>query len=161
MLRNAVNYGGEYLIYGGHYVEESGTYSGVETSDPHHVQKYVTAVVAAIKSGVFTYIAHPDLINFSGDIDFYKQEMRKICVASRECGIPLEINFLGIRTGRIYPNEDFWEIAGEEKCPVTYGFDAHDPQAACDLDSVKRADELVAKYGLCYIGEPKIIRIDK
>ena len=48
MLQNAKNYGGEYLICGAHYVEENGTYSGKETSDPHHVQKYVAAVVAAI-----------------------------------------------------------------------------------------------------------------
>jgi len=34
----------------------------------------------------------------------FKTEMRKICVASKEYNIPLEMNFLGIRDNRCYPN---------------------------------------------------------
>ena len=160
MLQNAVNYGGEYLIYGGHYLEECETvYAGNLTSDPEHVKKYARTVVAAIKSGAYTYIAHPDMLTFSGDEKVYIDAMRKICKASKEEGIPLEINFLGIRTNRVYPNEIFWKIAGEEGSPVTFGFDAHDPEAAYDGASLARAKELVEKFGLNYIGEPRIIKI--
>ena len=159
MLQNAVNYGAEYLIYGGHYVNENTYYIGQETYDAKILEKYVSVVISAIESGVFTYIAHPDLINYMGDIETYNEEMSKICKASAENNIPLEINFLGIRTNRIYPREAFWEIAGKYKCPVTFGFDAHDPEGACDLASLKKANQLVEKYGLNYIGEPKIIYI--
>lgn len=160
MLRNAVNYGGEYLIYGGHYLEEcQTTYSGNPTSDPAYVTKYADTVVEAINTGAFTYIAHPDMITFLGDTKHYADEMRKICIASKEKGIPLEINFLGIRTNRVYPNEIFWKIAGEEGSPVTFGFDAHDPDAAYDGVSLTRANELVEKFELNYIGKPQIIKI--
>jgi len=159
MVSNALKWGGEYLIYGGHYTEENGAYSGGETEDVNVLKKYSGNVVDAIKTGVFTYIAHPDLINFAGDEDIYREEMLKICIASREENIPLEINFLGIRTNRKYPREEFWALAGEEKCPVTFGFDAHDPEGAGDIASCNRAMEIVNKYGLNYIGEPKIISI--
>ena len=160
MCQNAKDYGAEYLIYGCHYYEEMGTYCGLETDETDVLKKYVTNVVEAMKTGVYTYIAHPDLINYVGEIELYEDEMRKICVASKETGIPLEINFLGIRTNRVYPRDEFWKIAGEEKCPVTYGFDAHDADGACDLESLTKANELVEKYELNYIGEPQIIFLD-
>ncbi|MBQ6692454.1 MAG: hypothetical protein IJN00_03880, partial [Clostridia bacterium] len=92
-----------------------------------------------------------------GDAGVYAEEMRRICVCSRERGIPLEINFLGIRDNRPYPREDFWTIAGQEHSPVTFGFDAHDTLAAYDGDSLPRARELVDTFGLNYIGEPTLI----
>lgn len=112
-----------------------------------------------MNTGVFTYVAHPDLFNFCGDGAIYEKYMRKICVASRECGIPLEINFLGIRTGRHYPAKHFWRIAGEERSPVTFGCDAHASIDAADPASYARAMEMVEEYGLNYIGMPNIINI--
>lgn len=44
----------------------------------------------------------------------------KSFVASRELNIPLEINFLGVRDNRIYPNEWFWEVAGRENALDNY-----------------------------------------
>ena len=73
---------------------------------------------------------------------------------------PLEINLLGIRTGRFYPNPRFWQIAGEVGCPVTFGFDAHMPKDAYDGDSLNVAKWLVKRYKLNYIGMPKIIRLN-
>ena len=78
---------------------------------------------------------------------------------SREKNVPLEINFLGIRGGRHYPNEIFWEMAGEEKSPVTFGFDAHNTEGACDRESLSTAENLVNKYNLNYIGKPEIVNI--
>ena len=85
--------------------------------------------------------------------------MRKICVASRECNVPLEINFLGIRDGRNYPDPVFWQMVGEEKSPVTFGFDAHEVEAAYDGESIKKAKEMVEKFNLNYIGRPTLILI--
>lgn len=157
MLQNARSYGAKYLIYGGHYTREEGTYNGTPTEDETLLKEYVSNVISAINTGVYTYIAHPDLINFKGDEVIYRNEMIKICNASGEKGIPLEINFLGIRTNRHYPNENFWALAGEVKCPVTFGFDAHDPDGSCDMASLPKAMQLVEKYSLNYIGEPRLI----
>lgn len=162
MLKNAIEYGGEYLILGQHFLHEEymdGGYTASENYSIDDLKKYVDCVVSAIKSSVFTYVAHPDVFDFRGSEDVYREEMRKICIASRKNNIPLEINFLGIRDNRMYPNSKFWEIVGEEKSPVTFGFDAHDIEAAFDGESLKKAKEMVKKYSLNYIGKPKIIDI--
>ena len=162
MLKNAISYGAEYLILGVHFMDEENPdwiASIYENNDIKLLESYVFCVTEAIKSGVFTYVAHPDIFNFTGDSEIYIEKMRKICTESRNYNIPLEINFLGIRDNRIYPNEKFWEIAGEEKSPVTFGFDAHDVLNAFDGASLKRAEEIVEKYGLNYIGKPEIRKL--
>ena len=109
-----------------------------------------------MSKGVFTYVAHPDIINFTGDAEVFKTEMTRLCEASKKFSVPLEINFLGIRDNRNYPNELFWEIAGKCEAPVTFGFDAHDVASACEKVSLERAKELVKKHNLNYIGKPEL-----
>jgi histidinol-phosphatase (PHP family) len=117
---------------------------------------FCDAVVSGIRSGFFTYVCHPDCICFTGDDAVYEENMRKVCEAARECRIPLEINFLGIRKNKNYPNEKFWRIVGEVGAPVTFGFDAHTVEDAYDEASLVRALELVKKYNLNYIGRPTL-----
>lgn len=162
MLKNAIEYGGEYLILGQHYVEpeiHGARHTVDETDNPEHLREYVSSVGEAMREKVFTYVAHPDIVNFTGDEEIYKEEMRKICVLSRELDVPLEINFLGIRGKRNYPKDLFWQIAGEEKCPVTFGFDSHLEKDAYDGESLLVAKEMVRKYNLNYIGKPKLVMI--
>ena len=164
MLKNVTDLGGEYLILGQHFVfneHPDGTPSGRETTDEEFLKDYVRCVVAAIESGVFTYVAHPDLIRYVGDPELYREEMRKICIASREHNVPLEINFLGIRESRHYPRPEFWPIAAEEQAPVTFGFDAHETAVAYDGASLATAEEMVKTYGLNYVGMPNIVSIQK
>ena len=160
MLDCAKKCGAEYLILGEHFLNNE-IPSGPQSASPEvghkEVQQYVSCLVAAIESGVYSYIAHPDMVRPQEDVAFYQEEMRKICIASRECNIPLEINFLGIRDHRHYPNEALWEVVGQEKSPVTFGFDAHDVDGARDFASLARAKELVEKYHLNYIGKPELI----
>lgn len=161
MLKRAVEHGAEYLLLGQHWLEpehnETTAHVTWETEDPGRLKTYVSLVTEAMKTGRFTYVAHPDIIRFTGDLELYREEMRKICAVARELQIPLEINFLGIRESRHYPREEFWQIAGEEKCPVTFGFDAHDTAAAYDGESLVRAKEMVEKYSLNYIGMPELV----
>ena len=162
MLNAAICFGGEYLIFGAHFLVSSDTgYSLVPRDSVDFLNNYVSNVTKAIRSGVFTYVAHPDLVYFTGDTEIYREEMRKICRASAECNIPLEINFLGIRENKIYPSDVFWQIAGEEKSPVTFGFDSHSVEGACDKTSLIKAKEMVEKFHLQYIGKPKLIDIKK
>ena len=162
-IKTARDLGIDYLILGQHYVrpenEEGVRHTCVPTNDEDFLCEYVLSVVSAMNTGVFTYVAHPDVFNFTGDDELYKKEMRKICVESKKLNIPLEINFLGIRDGRAYPRMLFWEIAGEEKCPVTFGFDAHDVNSAYDGESFVKAMEMVEKYKLNYIGKPDIVKL--
>lgn len=160
MLENAVSYGAEYLVLGQHFIGEehpNGVYSLNPNDNSEHLRIYVDNVVAGIKSGVFSFVAHPDLFNYTGDRAIYDGEMRRICQASLENNVPLEINFLGIRGGRSYPNEAFWSLAGEIGSPVTFGFDSHDTLSAFDAGSLGFAENIVKKYDLNYIGRPAVV----
>ncbi len=159
MLKLVKELGAEYLILGQHFIgneHPGGTHTYGRNDSATDLKEYVDCVVKGIESGVFTYVAHPDVFSFVGDEAVYKTEMRRICEASKTCGIPLEINFLGIREGRRYPTAAFWEVAGEVGCPVTFGFDAHEVAAAYDGESLKVAQQMVEKYGLNYVGKPEV-----
>lgn len=162
MAENAKKWGAEYLILGQHYVlpeHPKSPHSGTPTSEEAALARYADSLVAAMDTGVFTYVAHPDVFNFVGKAEVYRAHMRRVCIAAREKNIPLEINFYGIRDHRYYPNELFWEVAGQEKCPVTFGLDAHTPEDAGCRDTLPTAMALVEKYGLNYIGMPKLVQI--
>lgn len=164
MFRTAKGFGAEYLILGHHFLSNEhpgGHGSQRATDDPEKLREYADTVVQAIQTGVFTYVAHPDIFKFTGDRDVYLREMGKICQASCRYNVPLEINFLGIRQGRNYPDEGFWELAGQMQCPVTFGFDAHEASSAYDGESLLKAWALVEKWGLNYIGRPPLVLLTK
>ena len=147
MLRDG---GVEYLLLGQHWAdfEEGGHYSGRPTDREDLLAAYCRSVRQAMQTGVITYIAHPDLFHFKGDEEVYRQHMQALCRDAKSCGIPLEINLLGIRSGRHYPAMRFWEIAAEEGCKVILGCDAHDPAALQDTAPEVTALELVRDLGL-------------
>lgn len=159
MLNSVVELGAEYLILGQHfYGEEYYNPVGVTapTSNEDDLKRFVGLVLEGMNTGVFTYVAHPDMLNFVGDDEAYAKEMKKICEASKAMEMPLEINFCGMRGGRHYPNDKFWEIAGEVGCPVVFGCDAHSAREAYDKISLERAKNIVKRFGLNYIGKPII-----
>ncbi len=164
MIKTAKDYGAEYLILGQHfYVAEhnGGKYVLSPLIDEKDLNNYVDSVISAMNTGVFTYVAHPDIINFVGDKDFYKIEMRRLIETSKNLNVPLEINLLGVRENRVYPNSLFWQIAGEVGSPVVIGCDAHKSVDVYEKESIKKAFKMIKDFKLNYIGKPKIIRLDK
>lgn len=163
MLENAKKYGGEYLILGQHFpcpeYLPNCKYVVIPEKEKSALKEYVSGVIEGMKKGVFTYVAHPDIFNFVGNDQDYKEEYLKLCEASKEYNIPLEINFLGIRDNRAYPNIKFIEILSETKAPVTFGFDSHSVKDAFDGNSLKIAKEWVEKYLINYVGKPTIKEI--
>ena len=86
--------------------------------------------VKAIETDKFVCVAHPDVINFTGDKQIYKEQMRRICIAAKDHNAALEINMQGagsVGKRRHYPNEDFFEVAAEVGNSVIIGSDAHSP----------------------------------
>ena len=162
MLETAKRAGAEYLLLGQHFIEnESPLYPSSSTpcDSEWELCRYVDALLAGIGTGVFTYVAHPDVFSFTGDPAVYKREMSRLCEGAARSGTPFEINFLGIRARRRYPYEPFWQIAGEYGVPVTFGMDAHAAPDAGDTASKRRAMELVEAYHLNYIGAPRLVAI--
>ena len=144
------DHGIEYMLLGQHFLfnEVEGIGSIGPTADAALLQQYCNQTIDAMHTGLFTYFAHPDLMNFKGDVKIYRAEIRRLCQAAKACGVPLEVNILGIRDGRHYPNIRFWEVAAEENCPVILGVDAHQPQNLCNKQALQAARELIAKLGL-------------
>ena len=146
LRRNGVRY----LILGQHFVgnEIGETYCGRGTDDPALLERFVSQTIEGLQTGVFSYCAHPDLLGFTGDEGEYRRQMRRLCRAAKDCDIPLEINLLGIREGRSYPDERFWRIAAEEGNTVLLGCDAHRPADLEDRASEEKALALAEKLGL-------------
>jgi histidinol-phosphatase (PHP family) len=140
----------DYLILGQHFIgnEYDAPYSGLVTDDREVVRQYCRQSMEAMNTGLFTYFAHPDLIHYAGDWNFYQQTVRPMCAEAKRCGIPLEINLLGVREGRHYPNRFFWEMAAQEGCDVILGCDAHSPQAVNVPDAERKARDLAKELGL-------------
>lgn len=140
----------EYILLGQHWCgnEEGEIHCGRPSENPGALQRYCDQTIAAMETGLFTYLAHPDHFNFIGDPKTYTKLMRRLCRAANDTGTPLEINLLGQRYGRHYPNEAFWALAAEEGCRVILGMDAHAPDEIADRSPERKALEMVAHYGL-------------
>lgn len=141
----------DYLILGQHCLgnEVNDHYSGRATADKRHLERYCDQTIDAMHSGLFTYFAHPDLLNYvGGDDKFYRSQVRRICTEAKQCGIPLEINLLGMLELKHYPNDRFWEVAAEENCDVILGRDAHEPQQLLLEEFEQRGLDIVHRYGL-------------
>lgn len=140
----------DYLILGQHFIgnEYDAPYSGLVTRDKDVVRQYCRQSMEAMNTGLFTYFAHPDLIHYGDDWKFFRDTVRPMCAEAKSCGIPLEINLLGIREGRHYPNRHFWETAAEEGCDVILGTDAHSAKALRDTKAIREAKAMAKELGL-------------
>lgn len=144
------DHGIEYILLGQHWLnDEIGQpYCGRPTQDEAMLARYCDQVIEAIQTGLFTYIAHPDLFHYVGDAGIYQKHMRRLCREAKSCGIPLELNLLGLETGRQYPNELLWQVAGEENCSCVIGADAHRPADVRNPTAEAAAIALAARNGL-------------
>lgn len=120
----------DYIIMGQHHVKEEfgGFYSGAPTDDIQKVKDYVDVVIEGLKTGEFIYLAHPDLINYTGPDDLYINEMTRLCRFTKENDIPLEVNMLGFETNRNYPCDRFFKLASDMGNTFVIGCDAHSPE---------------------------------
>ncbi len=142
--------GVEYLLLGQHFLENEldGENSREPTVNEDVLARYCAQVMDAMQTGLFTYVAHPDLLCYVGSDKVYARYMRLLCREAKNCGLPLELNLLGMRQGRNYPDERFWALAGEEGCQVILGCDAHNPDDLRCRETEKQARELAHACGL-------------
>ena len=64
----------DYKILAQHFLwrEEDGITAFSRTQDPARLQSYYENVLAAVATGEFLYIAHPDVLNYAGPDDAYE-----------------------------------------------------------------------------------------
>ena len=140
----------DYIILGQHRNgnEIGFNHNNVATDDERDLAVYTSQMLNGLYTGKFTYLAHPDLLHYTGDDETYRMYMLPFCQAVRKLGIPVEFNFLGFATNRYYPSERFFKIAAEVGNDVILGLDAHDPADILDVDVEKRALEYLAGLGI-------------
>ena len=143
----------EYLILGQHFVgteydRTRATYVYASCGRNELLPEYVDTVVKGIKTGKFTYVAHPDIFTYGGSLGEYERQMSRLIEAAISEDVPLEINLLGISEGRMYPRLDFWRLAGSYGAKVVVGCDAHEPRRVAVPTEIGRAMDIVSKYNL-------------
>ena len=127
-------------------------------------ETYINEITKALKTGLFTYFAHPDLILTIYESFNNKAEKtaRTICELAKKYNTPLEINLNGMTwtlPNRLtYPCEDFWRIAGEIGNEVVIGYDSHYPEFCRETKYLDKALDFVEKYNLKLIKKDKIIQ---
>lgn len=140
----------DYMIMGQHFLEKEydSVYTGWKHPEEEVLKGYVEAVIDGIQSGRYLYVAHPDLVNFTGEEELYRTYMKRLCVALKEADIPVEINILGLSDGRQYPAKRFLELARETGNKAIIGIDAHSPAQLLNAEGIARGQELCREYGL-------------
>lgn len=122
-LRNKL----DYMILGVHFFKHNGklidTYSEITYEN---IDAYVNNIENAFKSGLFDYLAHPDIFLYN-DIKFNdvcKNAARRIAELCIKYDIYLEINCNG--KGK-YPRYEFYEAIKDMPLKFIIGVDSHDP----------------------------------
>ena len=140
----------EYLILGQHWLgnEEGEEHVYRPFVDEDRLARYVDQSTEAMRTGLFTYFAHPDLVNFVGDLEIYNQHMRRLIREAKACKVPLEINLHGLSCGCDYPDQLFWELVAEEGAEVVIGRDAHCPEEFLETETEEAVRNMVSRLGL-------------
>ncbi|MBE6587366.1 MAG: PHP domain-containing protein [Ruminococcaceae bacterium] len=142
-------YGIEYLILGQHYLDDDQYgLSAHWIQEEKDLVKYTDQCIEGLETGLFSYLAHPDLPRFDRSHPAFRREMKRLCECSNRLSLPVEINVLGIYRGRHYPCEEFLEVCRECDSTVIVGVDAHLPDQFTDRESIEKTFRLIDKYGL-------------
>ena len=140
----------DYIIQGQHFApnEVEGIYVGFPVKKESQLKDYVDTTIEGMETGLFTYLAHPDLVNYQGDDKTYEKHMIRIVEKAVELDIPLEINMYGFSDGRHYPCDRFFRIAAPLKPKFVMGCDAHHPRLIRHAEDVPELPEFLARYGI-------------
>lgn len=140
----------DYMILGQHFSEPEpyGEYAGNMTLHTADLKQYVDTVIAGMETGLYRYVAHPDLLHFRGTPVTFEREYERLCQYLKEKGIPIEINLLGLVHGRHYPSGEFLKIAERVGNKAIIGVDAHAPEMLNDKKGQAECRALAEQYHL-------------
>ena len=114
---------------------------------------------AAIATGLYSYVAHPDLVYYiDSDDEVYERAMTELCESVQQAGIPLEFNLLGYRENRQYPCPEFWKIASKCQCQAIIGFDAHEPERLKDENLYIKARDYLSSLGIEIVDKIRFLK---
>ena len=140
----------DYQILGQHFLapEPEGFYTGFVSDDASLLAEYVRSALEGMETGRYAYLAHPDLMGFSGDREIYDRYYREVCQYLKAHDIPVEINQFGVMDGRHYTDPHFLELAGQAGCSAIIGCDAHRPEWLDAKEQQERCRHMAQAAGL-------------
>ena len=158
----------DYFILGQHFSdsEEDTMYAGFDCRTDDGVRRYAESVVKAMRTGLYSYVAHPDLFMRCRNDETFNAACEEaadmICQAAKEQGIPLEYNLLGLtvreREHRAslgqggnswvgYPCPAFWQYGSKWHNDAILGVDAHEPEPLSDTALWERGKRELTEMG--------------
>ncbi|MCS5421280.1 MULTISPECIES: histidinol-phosphatase [Psychrilyobacter] len=147
----------DYLILGQHYLfKEGGEIVGsLAILNKENLYQYRDDLIKGIKSGIFDFLAHPDLFmaRYPEWDSHCKIVTEDILASCRKHDMPIEYNANGLRYDtRDYPNNNFWEYVADNyrDIKVIVNSDTHSPEALDD-EFVSLAKKRVKEMGLNHI----------
>lgn len=147
---------GVYLIMGQHYLEsdEECPYLPQISSIDDNLLRYADAVAEGLATGMYAYLAHPDLFMRSRTelSPTCERVADTICQAAREADVPMEYNLLGLGDrlngrDRGYPGDAFWQYCAGKGVRAILGMDAHYPDALRQDALWRMGEENLARMG--------------
>lgn len=109
-------------------------------------------------TGLFSYVAHPDVVFYDEKIQEHIDELEKICIHAAEIDMPLEFNLLGYKAMRHYPSQPFIDLCKKHHNRIIIGTDAHEPSALKDTKTYNRAYAYLKESGLEITEDIKMLR---
>lgn len=153
----------DYIIFGNHFDtsdEIPGTYYGTTCGDDAVLKKYIDDCIAGMSTGLYSYLAHPDLFMRGRDVfdSVAAKESDRLCRWCKDNGAVLEFNLEGARMSEEknvswYPCMEFWEIAAAYGNDVIIGVDAHNPKSLRENPYYDASVEYLKKLKLNLITE--------
>ena len=116
-------------------------------TDEMQLKSYVDLLTNALDTGYFNMVAHPDIVNFTGDEALYTKYMKKLADRLKDEQIPIEINVNGFRELCNYPDRRLVKLGVENGNDFIVGVDAHDPNEYHDLASYKGCIKMAEDFG--------------
>ncbi len=159
----------DYLVGAAHYIPVGNSwkssFGGIESAAD--LRTYANYMIQSIESGLFAFMSHPDL--FGNSYLSWDQEAiaasQDIFEAASALKVPLEINGLGMRRGKVdtpqgkrnpYPWLPFWEMAADYGIEVVVNSDAHRPEDI--VGNMKEAAAIAEKFGLAFADLPLLTK---
>lgn len=149
----------DYLIMGQHF--PGNEFGEIKTTQPlddeERFVKYISQVIEGLETGVYSCIAHPDIMNFTGSRDVYIEQSMRLITAAQRLNVPIEYNMLGMADHRNYPNDLFFDLVAQNGNDVVLGCDAHDAYRVAEPNELKQAEAFLKTKG-CRVIETMPLR---
>lgn len=140
----------------GHHTSCDRSVDNFDAVSREHLRLYRDEVIEGLHTGMFTFLAHPDVIlsSYGPTDDFVLEMLGDIFAVCERLDIPVELNANGMRDHRRYPDRKVWEHARNYRLRVLINSDAHYVEHVCDK-GVADTEALAKELGI--VITPKLL----